>query len=270
MIIIEILQRIFGKKKKPIAPIKPGVVFTLPNKPFEQEQPLEKDPKTGEVIRLGTNEQIDYALIDFNKNIVLLSNQIKAYKNLDDLILKYATDDFYKKAPQWQIDEHETDILNKKNAQNSDTKNYARLTVAAYKEESDYNVKLQMFDSYNRIRALFIGDKTPKTYNVLSNEIYNIEAPIAPVNGTGGGRPVVVITNPQTGGTTTVGGTLPTPTTPTTPTNNTQYNTWSDYSTNTVFYPNEIVWANGSLYKALTVIDRSVQPLPTDGRWLKL
>ena len=112
---------------------------------------------------------------------------------------------------------------------------------------------------YSQIYGPIRKDINDNFNNILLGESYAMTFPID--------RVIPVEAAPNVGATDTNVSATPTPTTPT---NNTQYPTWSDYSTNTVFYPNEIVWANGSLYKALTVIDRSVQPLPTDGRWLKL
>jgi hypothetical protein len=276
MTIIEILQNIFGKKRK-AAPIKPRVIFTLPNKPIEQDLPPKINPVTGEVINeLAGIQQIDYSVIEFDKQMKLLndlgaeiirlqfaqrlkSNGIFGYTPLEQIAINNA--ELLKKLEAAKIaDKADVDALLYK------AKSYAKLAKDAYNSEDIFDVKVKMKASYDILKKWY----NDSFDNVFLNSAFYLEAPTAPVNGTGGGRPVVVITNPQTGGSQTVGGSLPTPTTPTGPVNNTQYPTWSDYSNQPVFYPNTIVWANGNLYKALTVINRSVQPLPTDGRWLKL
>lgn len=306
-ILVQILSKIFGKKKK-----KPtenvNVKVTLPSEAIKDitkpvfEMPIVIDPVTGEVIK--ESAFADTIKIEFDKQIDLLKKQLTAFINLRRLRQdNYALMTVNMPGRGKLSDEQKTAILkdemDKQNAIILETKVIAKKIVDLYNEQSNYQAKLLMKAIYDNVRKFFVGVyPLAETYDTLANEGFNLLAPVKPVSGTGGGSSATSDTVIRTADGTvkilhangdvtingirylkgstiaTVGTNLPTtgelnptPTTTTTPTNNTPYPTWSDQL---YYYPNQIIWYNGYIFKILTPLDRNVKPSLTDGRFQKL
>ena len=307
-IFVKILSKIFGKKKKKPTE-STGVKLTLPNEAIKDitkpvfETPIITDPVTGEVIKESLF--VDTIKKDFDKQIELLKNQLTAFINLRRLKQdNYALMTVNMPGKGKLSDEQKAAILKDENdKQNSiilETKIIAKKIVDLYNEQSNYQTKLLMKAIYDNVRKVFVGMyPLAETYNTLANEGFNLTAPVKPVTGTGGsssattdtvirmadGTVKIIHANgdvtingiryPKGSTIATGGNNLPTtgelnPTTTTTiitPINNTPYPTWSDQLN---YYPNQIIWHNGNIFKVLAPLDKNVKPSLTDGRFQKL
>lgn len=308
-ILVKILSAIFGKKKsKPTEEIK--VKVTLPSDAIKDittpvfEMPIVIDPITGEVVK--ESAFVDTIKKEFDKQIDLLKKQLSAFIYLrrlrqDNYALMTVNMPGKGKLSEEQKTAILKDEMDKQNAMILETKKIAKKIVDLYNEQSNYETKLLMKAIYDNVRKVFVGDyPIANTYNTLANEGFNLLAPVKPVSGTGGGSSATSdtvirmsdgtikilhangdvtingIRYPK-GSTIATGGTnlpttgelnpIPTSTTTTTPINNTPYPTWSDQLN---YYPNQIIWYNGNIFKVLTPLDKNVRPSLTDGRFQKL
>jgi len=186
MILIDILKKIFRKKKKAVAPTPPIVV--TPPKPIDPPKPIEPlkpkiDPLTGEII--DENEIIQAKAIEnFNRGLLLLERQKEAYVNLFRTIQLNTSRDINQKAPSWQIDQHRNEEKTLLDAQNLDTKKAAKMCIDAYKLMTDYFTKIQAKQKYDVLRTFFTNKQlyfNIALYDVLSNIGYQLVAPVNPI-----------------------------------------------------------------------------------------
>jgi hypothetical protein len=261
MILIDILKKIFRKRKKAVAPTPPIVV--TPPKDSDATKP-KIDPLTGEVIK-------DVVIAPTDPNLAIYSKIVQSLSNLVGIAGKVKTLRSTYQLKQINGNTSVADRFKFTNDNKIIEANYLKakedliyaIKINCYQVETNYNL-LTSFDLKTEVKNRYDALKTIfNDYGFLPLTSYLLIAPIKPIEIIKD-SPVVVDIKPTTGGPQTqVGGNTPTTTTQT-PVNDGRYPNWS----NQFYSPNNTVYYQGHLYNSMTVIEGTNNDAPDrDGRW---
>ncbi len=243
MTIIEILQNIFGKKKKAIVP-KP-VIFTPPAEPATED----KNDFNFQVGRLDLKRK-ELGQLQANYNNYTATNMWQTQAQKDARFNEYSSNRAI------LIKDIQDRAINLKRLFSSQINN----TVKTYYAQTYGPIRKDINDNFNNI---LLGESYAMTF-AIDRTTPATEAPNAGAAATNLGATATNLNNLPSSNVST------TPTTPTAPTAPRNDGTFPDW-TNKDYTPNTTVYYLGKLYKTITSVYGNNNNTPNlDGRWIIL